>query len=414
MAIEMQDAIKEKESKILENLMAMESGAAVKQEIKDIAQSPSLLKDYFADEKQVKKAQDIQLATLKAGDISPKLVKESSPVFAKLQSKLEASPAYQEADEMTKVALAQEELKQSKSKTMDTGEIFARSIIALAPALIGYGLGGSLGGVAGAEASKKTLETATELEKSQKEALEKEAERKMKLGLELIKYQKEAQKAAREEGFKQKELQLKERGVIAQEQEALKKASPGATKLPPDKVIAISEFKAIPQLLQDLSTSIELNEQIFGRGAGRAAGAITKLYPLDVVDTLEAQISNVRQTVGKLKEGGVLRAEDEVKYRKMLPELTDSPGVAKNKIKLVLREMNQKYLNTVSALQAAGYDVSPFNAEPIEIPGLPLSEPATAMKLPGQIKEAQAAQRPKRVIQNGVEYILNPATGQYE
>jgi hypothetical protein len=412
MAIDIEDPKKSNQSRILENLMAMESDS--KEQIKTVAESPALLKDYFADDKQLKKAQGFQLAALKQGDISPSLAKEASPVFAKLQTKLESDPTYSEADSETKLALAQEELKASKDKSMSAGEIFARSIIALAPALVGYGLGGSLGGLAGAEASKETLKTAAELEKAQKELKEKEEERKLKLGLELFKSQKDIQKAAREEGFKARELQLKERGVIAQEQEALKKASPGATKLPPDKVIAISEFKAIPQLLQDLSTSIELNEQVFGRGAGRAVGAITKVYPLDVVDTLEAQISNVRQTVGKLKEGGVLRAEDEVKYRKMLPELTDSPEVAKNKIKLVLREMNQKYLNTVGALQTAGYDVSPFTAEPIEIPGLPLSEPATAMRLPGQMKEAQAAPKPKRIMQNGMEYTLNPATGQYE
>lgn len=403
MAIEMQDAIKEKESKILENLMAMESGATVKQEIKDIAQSPSLLKDYFTDEKQVKKAQDIQLATLKSGDISPKLVKESSPVFAKLQSKLEASPAYQEADEMTKVALAQEELKQSKSKTMDTGEIFARSIIALAPALIGYGLGGSLGGVAGAEASKKTLETATELEKSQKEALEKEAERKMKLGLELIKYQKEAQKAAREEGFKQKELQLKERGVIAEERRAGEKvAEAGKGKvLTSEQAKLIGGFKSAEDQLSAIEREIEKNVDVMGPGIGRL---LSKSPYATETQAFDARMKLAAQKIGVSLESGKLTDEDIARYRQMLPNITDTPDVARAKIKIVRELLVGEQAAQLSAMGAGGYDVSKFQQ----------AQKSPSITLPGQMKEAQAAPRPQKVIQNGVEYILNPATGQYE
>jgi hypothetical protein len=37
------------------------------------------------------------------------------------------------------------------------------------------------------------------------------------------------------------------------------------------------------------------------------------------------------------------------------------------------------------------------------------------MRLPGQMQEAQAApSMPMKVIQNGFEYIYNPATGKYE
>lgn len=387
-------AIGDKEKHIIDNLMALEergSAPVAKADLKAQIEEPLALKDYFASPKQEEKARQFQLAALEKGEPSKTLSSQAAPVLGKLEQTLSKKEEYQQADPIAKIEMAQEELKASKSKNMSAGEIFARSLIALAPALIGKALGGSIGGAAGAEASVKALSSMDEAQKLAREAEQKDLESQIKTQIDLMKYRREAEKAAVEQGQKARELQLKERGVQIQELEAMKKAAPGATKLPPDKVIAISEFKAIPQLLADLNTSIEQNETLFGRGAGRVAGAMTKVYPLDVVDTLEAQISNVRQTVGKLKEGGVLRAEDEVKYRKMLPELTDSPEVAKNKIKLVLREMNQKYLNTVGALQSAGYDVSPFTAEPIEVPALPSAGPSAKIKLPGQTPEAMAA-----------------------
>lgn len=398
---------------IFDNLMSMEANS--KKNIKAAAESPSLLKDYFANKQQLEQAKKYQLSALEQGDISPTLAQKAAPVFAKLQSKLESNPNYALADAQTKLALAQEELRANKDKTMTPGEIFARSLIAVAPALVGYGLAGSTGGIAGAEASKEVFRTASEIERAQQEALSRKQEREGKLGFELLKYQKEAEKAVREEGFKTKDLQLKERAIVAKEQEAARKAAPGVTTLPPDKIMMLTEFKNIPSLLEDLQKSIEANEKLFGRGIGKAAQTISKVYPLDVVDTLQAQIANVRQTIGKLKEGGVLRAEDEIKYQKMFPQLTDTPEVAKNKIALVLREMNRKYLENVNALKTAGYDVSPFTQQKINVPELPYqAKKSEGITLPGQMREAQAAEKPKKVIQNGVEYIFNPATGQYE
>lgn len=401
MAIEMQDKEKSKQARVLDNLMAMEADS--KEQIKTAVESPTLLKDYFADEKQLKKAQGFQLASLASGDISPKLAKEASPVFAKLEAKLQADPVYAEADPETKLALAQEELKATKDKGMSAGEIFARSLIAVAPALIGYGIAGSLGGVAGAEASKKTFETATELEKAQKEALDKEAERKMKLGLELIKYQKEAQKAAREEGFKQKELQLKERGVIAEERKAGEKLADveKGKVLTSEQAKLIGGFKSAEDQLAGIEREIENNADIMGPGLGRLFGVSPYATETKAFD---ARMKLAAQKIGVSLEGGKLTDEDIARYREMLPNITDTPDLARAKVKIVRELLSGEQAAQVGAMGAGGYNVSKF----------PQAQKPQGITLPGQMKEAQAAQKPRRVIQNGVEYILNPATGQYE
>jgi hypothetical protein len=100
-------------------------------------------------------------------------------------------------------------------------------------------------------------------------------------------------------------------------------------------------------------------------------------------------VRTARQTIGKLKEGGVLRAEDEVKYAKMLPELTDTPEVARNKIQLVMREMAQKQNDAIAALEAAGYDVSGVKRN-TQVPGAP-SALAAGRKGGGLIPSADAS-----------------------
>ena len=47
---------------------------------------------------------------------------------------------------------------------------------------------------------------------------------------------------------------------------------------------------------------------------------------------LQAEIDLARQTIGKALEGGVLRKEDEEKYRNILATITDQPEVALAKL----------------------------------------------------------------------------------
>ena len=74
---------------------------------------------------------------------------------------------------------------------------------------------------------------------------------------------------------------------------------------------------------------------------------IGKLRGMNKFDTTaqtqQSQIDAVRQIVGKALEGGVLRKEDEAKYAKILPTLSDTPTVAKNKIKQVMSLLQDNY-----------------------------------------------------------------------
>lgn len=74
--------------------------------------------------------------------------------------------------------------------------------------------------------------------------------------------------------------------------------------------------------------------------------------PLDTnAQNLQASIATAKQIVGKALEGGVLRAEDEKKYAKILPTLNDTDAVAEHKIQqligLISGRLNE-YQNSIS------------------------------------------------------------------
>jgi hypothetical protein len=139
-------------------------------------------------------------------------------------------------------------------------------------------------------------------------------------------------------------------------------------RLPADKVIALSEAAQVPKLLDDMAATVKKNKDVYGPVSGRWAS----MNPWnETAKTVDAQTRTVRQTIGKLKEGGVLRKEDEEKYAKMLPQLSDTPEVAENKIALVRREMSRQFGDTMASLRNSGYDTSGINISFGDIPELP-------------------------------------------
>jgi hypothetical protein len=70
-----------------------------------------------------------------------------------------------------------------------------------------------------------------------------------------------------------------------------------------------------------------------GYAGGKISGNIRKLNPFDdTFKTQQASIDRIRQIVGKALEGGVLRKEDEDKYKKILPTMQDQPDVYRAKV----------------------------------------------------------------------------------
>lgn len=136
-----------------------------------------------------------------------------------------------------------------------------------------------------------------------------------------------------------------------------------AKMLPANTVLAFNEGKNVARLLPDVELALRGNEGIFGPIEGRMG----QVNPYDEqAQTVDARMRTASQAFGRFMEGGVLRKEDEEKYRKMFPQLSDTPQVAKNKLAIVRRMLLQKYEDDRQTLGNSGYDTSGF--EQLQIP----------------------------------------------
>jgi hypothetical protein len=90
---------------------------------------------------------------------------------------------------------------------------------------------------------------------------------------------------------------------------------------------------------------------------------LRKVNPYDWEAQAKQQlIAATKQTVGKALEGGVLRAEDEVKYNKILPTMGDTYQAAIQKTKNIKEMLNNARTAKLNTLKSAGYDVSKFDS----------------------------------------------------
>lgn len=116
-----------------------------------------------------------------------------------------------------------------------------------------------------------------------------------------------------------------------------------------------SAIKNVNDLKGALSDITNLTESI---NSSNVSGPLTGLRAKNPYDTeaksLQAEINRVRQVVGKALEGGVLRKEDEEKYKKILPTVTDTKAVANNKLKKLQAKIAQDLNSYVSLQQQTG------------------------------------------------------------
>ena len=125
--------------------------------------------------------------------------------------------------------------------------------------------------------------------------------------------------------------------------------------LPASQVAMLSDAKFIPSLLDKLEDTIINNADLFGP----KLGILRRLKDRTRAQKIEAQIRMVAQLVGKFMEGGVLKKEDEEKYRKMLPNFGDwNSDVALSKLQGVRDMLEMKYQQYLRDFENAGYDVS--------------------------------------------------------
>jgi hypothetical protein len=99
----------------------------------------------------------------------------------------------------------------------------------------------------------------------------------------------------------------------------------------------LSQTRAGMAALDELDGLVAKNVSNMGPIQG-----LKKWIPGSDAQKLEADIMRVRQIVGKALEGGVLRKEDELKYREILASLMDDPKTARYKIAQMKSELGRQ------------------------------------------------------------------------
>lgn len=148
------------------------------------------------------------------------------------------------------------------------------------------------------------------------------------------------------------------REKFATEREAKQAEIAKGKMIPANTVVNVNEGAAAARKLPDIEKLIDNNPNLFGPIMGRARA----LNPYDKdAASVNAEMRAASQQFGRYMEGGVLRKEDEEKYRRMFPQSGDTPEVAKNKLNSVKRLLSLKYNSDIKTLGDSGYDVSGFD-----------------------------------------------------
>jgi hypothetical protein len=330
------------------------------------------------------------------------------------EQKLSKKPEYQKAEPAEQKAIADAELQKTAKESMSDRELVGRLLIGFVPTLLGAaigrgtGLGTGLGGAAGGEAALAGLKQLDFLQEAQK----KEAK-------ETAKSEAEKAKSEREFGLKERELEQKIKieqikaatdRLKATDKEATATEAKGKT-VTAEQAKMIAGINSSEKQLADIEADIEKNADVMGPIAGRLTG----LSPYATeTRAFDARMKIAAQKIGVALEGRGLTDADIVRYRAMLPNLTDTPEVGRAKVGILRQLMQQEKQAQLESMGAGGYEVSRYASAPQADMIQPMQTLPSGLKLPGQISSAVASEKPKRVIQNGVEYIYNPATGRYE
>lgn len=225
---------------------------------------------------------------------------------------------------------------------------------------------GFLSGMRDAEDRKlKRLEFDAKLKSAERERQEREANKRLELwkaGAEVPPEGQEIDPANLK--YRQDYLDLKTKEAAAM----------GGKMLPADTALKVQEGATIPAMLKDIAQTLTNKAERFGPVSGR----MSSFNPYDTeAQTIDAQMRTASQAFGRFMEGGVLRKEDEEKYRKMFPQLSDTPELAQNKLAIVQRLLAEKQNANISALGAQGYRTKGFQQTKVpDAPGLLNKGPA--------------------------------------
>lgn len=138
--------------------------------------------------------------------------------------------------------------------------------------------------------------------------------------------------------------------------------------------------------ISELTTSLDdlkvlrtaLTETQTSTGAAAALGAMLPNAVTELTGwgqdakARQGVIDRVKQVIGKALEGGVLRKEDEAKYARILPTISDTPQVAMSKLQGLEAALIQRRSQLLEDLADAGYETGRFQ----ERIGAPTPAPA--------------------------------------
>ena len=132
---------------------------------------------------------------------------------------------------------------------------------------------------------------------------------------------------------------------------------------------------------------------------------------------IESVVRSTRQYVGKMLEGGVLRREDELKYKAILTDIMNQPEVAQFKADEFLRVTENRLYDQFADLRKAGFNTHRFMAEE-GFGGVP---PHVALVAPGEegftwraIQTPDDVQTVKDAIESGYTFDYAPHQAAFE
>lgn len=137
-------------------------------------------------------------------------------------------------------------------------------------------------------------------------------------------------------------------------------AGGGGRPLTDTQAKLISEGNQLSLSLQPLYSLVQNQSNLFGPVAGRIGGA----NPFNTAaTTAKSQLKTAAQLIGSYLEQGKLTDADVPKYEAILPQLTDTPAVAKNKLDNIGRLIEQKKQQYLQDFGSAGYNTSGFGRQ---------------------------------------------------
>ena len=161
-----------------------------------------------------------------------------------------------------------------------------------------------------------------------------------------------------------RELQ-KQLAANALKQKSEEKAAKQGKQLPISTLEAFGDSQASIKALDESQKSFEANKDI----AGPLISVGTKFKKWGEIGdvgqqakSFDAELQLNAQVIGKYLEGGKMTDSDIVRYKQMLPNLSDSYEVAQKKIQLIKNKIAQKQSSQLNAMKAAGYDVGSLEA----------------------------------------------------